>query len=143
WFLWVFHSKEAVVFVLSSGRAHDVPEDHLGPVKEGILSVDRYSAYKAMKQVKDGLILLAFCWAHVRRDFLEAARAWPTEGRWTGSAGLVSCTRTTRLAWKSWTASPPSSPPEMRNCGSASSRWPSEPKRSWLIPRYIRREKVR
>jgi transposase len=82
WFLWVFHSPEAVVFVLSSGRAHDVPEDHLGPVKEGILSVDRYSAYKAMKQVKEGLILLAFCWAHVRRDFLEAARSWPTQEAW-------------------------------------------------------------
>jgi transposase len=59
-----------------------VPEDHLGPVEEGILSVDRYSAYKAMKQVKEGLILLAFCWAHVRRDFLAAARAWPSEESW-------------------------------------------------------------
>jgi transposase len=71
-----------VVFVLDRGRAHDVPEGHLGPVEEGILSVDRYSAYKAMKQVKEGLILLAFCWAHVRRDFLDAARCWPTEEGW-------------------------------------------------------------
>jgi transposase len=28
------------------------------------------------------LIVLAFCWAHVRRDFLEAARSWPTEEEW-------------------------------------------------------------
>jgi transposase len=82
WYLWVFHSRQVVVFVLDSGRAHDVPEDHLGPVEEGILSVDRYSAYKAMKQVKEGRILLAFCWAHVRRDFLQAARSWPTEEAW-------------------------------------------------------------
>ena len=82
WFLWVFHSPEAVVFVLSSGRAHDVPEEHLGPVKEGILSVDRYAAYQALKQVKEGLILLAFCWAHVRRDFLDTARSWPREEAW-------------------------------------------------------------
>jgi transposase len=82
WFLWVFHSQQAVVFVLDSGRAHDVPEGHLGPVKEGILSVDRYAAYKAMKQVKEGLIVLAFCWAHVRRDFLEVGRSWPTEQAW-------------------------------------------------------------
>jgi transposase len=82
WTLWVFHSPEAVVFVLDQGRAHDVPEEHLGPVKEGILSVDRYSAYKAMKQVKEGLILLAFCWAHVRRDFLGVARSWPKEESW-------------------------------------------------------------
>ena len=37
-----------------------------------MLMVDRYSAYKAMTQVKLGLILLAFCWSHVRRDFIEA-----------------------------------------------------------------------
>lgn len=82
WFLWVFHSQEAVGFVLDSGRAHDVPEEHLGSVEEGILSVDRYAAYKAMRQVKERKILLAFCWAHVRRDFLEAARSWPEEEEW-------------------------------------------------------------
>jgi transposase len=82
WTLWVFHSREAVVFVLDRGRARDVPEDQLGPVEEGILSVDRYAAYKAMRQVKEGSILLAFCRAHVRRDFLEAARCWPTEEGW-------------------------------------------------------------
>ena len=31
-----------------------VPEDHLGPVEEGILVVDRYAAYSAMAQVKGG-----------------------------------------------------------------------------------------
>lgn len=82
WVLWVFHSEEAVVFVLDSGRAHDVPEVFLGPVEEGILSVDRYGAYKAMEQVKDGTILLAFCWAHVRRDFLGVAKSWPSEEGW-------------------------------------------------------------
>jgi transposase len=82
WFLWVFHSEQAVAFVLDPGRAHDVPEEHLGPVAEGILSVDRYSAYKAIKQVKEGKIVLAFCWAHVRRDFLGVARSWPTEEAW-------------------------------------------------------------
>lgn len=82
WVLWVFHSPEAVVFVLDQRRAHDVPEGHLGPVEEGILSVDRYSAYKAMSQVKDGTVVLAFCWAHVRRDFLGVAKSWPTEEAW-------------------------------------------------------------
>ena len=82
WYLWVFHSAAVVVFVLDPGRSHDVPEEHLGPVQEGILSVDRYAAYKAMKPVKDGLIVLAFCWAHVRRDFLDMARSWPTQEEW-------------------------------------------------------------
>jgi transposase len=82
WFLWVFHAAEVVVFVLAGGRGHDVPEEHLGPLAEGILVVDRHSAYKALPQVKEGRIVLAFCWAHVRRDFLEAARAWPKLQGW-------------------------------------------------------------
>ena len=35
-----------------------------------------------MKQVKEGNIVLAFCWAHVRRDFLEVGRSWPEQEEW-------------------------------------------------------------
>jgi transposase len=82
WYLWVFHAADVVVFVLSPGRSHEVPEEHFGPVEEGILVVDRYAAYPAMAQVKDGKIVLAFCWAHVRRDFLAVARSWPDQEVW-------------------------------------------------------------
>src|SRR5262245_19623981 len=82
WYLWAFHSAEVVVFVLAAGRAHDVPEEHLGPDAQGIMVVDRYKAYQAMAQVKQGLIVLAFCWAHVRRDFVTLARAWPDQEGW-------------------------------------------------------------
>src|SRR5512135_2074744 len=82
WYLWVFHAADVVVFILSPGRSHETPEEHLGPVEEGILIVDRYAAYLAMAQVKDGTILLAFCWAHVRRDFLTVARSWPDQEAW-------------------------------------------------------------
>jgi transposase len=82
WYLWVFHAADVVVFVLSPGRSHEVPEEHFGPVEEGILVVDRYAAYPAMAQVKDGTIVLAFCWAHVRRDFLTVARSWPEHEAW-------------------------------------------------------------
>jgi transposase len=82
WYLWVFHAAEVVVFVLAQGRAHDVPEDYLGPAAEGIMVVDRYKAYQAIDQVKKGQIVLAFCWAHVRRDFLTVARTWPEQEGW-------------------------------------------------------------
>jgi transposase len=82
WYLWAVQSEHTVVFLLDPSRAHDVPEAHLGPEAFGILNVDRYSAYKAMTQVKDGDILLAFCWAHVRRDFLAVARDWPCQQEW-------------------------------------------------------------
>jgi transposase len=82
WYLWVFHSEAVVVFVLAQGRAHDVPEQHLGPQAEGILVVDRYKAYQAIAQLKGGQIVLAFCWAHVRRDFLTVARTWSEQEGW-------------------------------------------------------------
>src|SRR5512142_1987559 len=82
WYLWVFHATDVVIFVLSPSRSHEVPEEHLGPVEEGILVVDRYAAYQAMAQVKAGTIVLAFCWAHVRRDFLTVARSWPDQEAW-------------------------------------------------------------
>ncbi len=82
WMLWVFAAQESIVFVLDPTRSHDVPEAHFGDDAEGIINVDRYSAYKAMAQVKAGKILLAFCWAHVRRDFLAVLTGWPELTDW-------------------------------------------------------------
>ena len=82
WTLWVFAAKESIVFVLDPTRSHDVPETHFGSEAEGIINVDRYSAYKAMAQVKAGQILLAFCWAHVRRDFLAVLTGWSELSEW-------------------------------------------------------------
>jgi transposase len=82
WYLWAIQSAEVVVFILAAGRAHDVPEEHFGPVEGGILVVDRYKAYQAIDKVKSGQIILAFCWAHQRRDFLEMARSWPGQQDW-------------------------------------------------------------
>ena len=47
-----------------------------------MLEVDRYSGYKAMAQVKAGLIVLAFCWAHVRRDFVGVGKSWSELTPW-------------------------------------------------------------
>src|SRR5207249_885759 len=70
WYMWLFESKDAVVFTLDKGRAHEVPEAHFGEQAKGLV-VDRYKAYKAMKHVKEGRLILAFCLAHPRRDFLD------------------------------------------------------------------------
>jgi transposase len=82
WYLWVFHAADAVVFVLSPSRAHTVPEEHFGEDAEGVVIVDRYRAYQAMTPVRNGRLVLAFCWAHVRRDFLRVAQTWTTEEAW-------------------------------------------------------------
>jgi transposase len=82
WWLWQFHSEDTVVYILDPSRSHHVPEDHYPPEAAGVLMVDRYSAYKAMLQVKNGTLILAFCWAHVRRDFVRVGKGWPELKSW-------------------------------------------------------------
>jgi transposase len=82
WWFWLFVSGDGIVYVLDPRRSHEVPEDQLPANATGVMLVDRYSAYKAMAQVKAGTLLLAFCWAHVRRDFVEVGRGWEKFKPW-------------------------------------------------------------
>lgn len=82
WWLWVFLGEDTVVFRLDPHRSHDVPEGHFAEDARLVLMVDRYSAYKAMAQVKLGHIVLVFCWAHVRRDFVKVGKSWPQLKEW-------------------------------------------------------------
>jgi transposase len=82
WWLWVVGSAEVVVYILDPSRSHEVPETHFPENARGVLLVDRYSAYKAMAQVKNGGLVLAFCWAHVRRDFVGVGKGWPELKPW-------------------------------------------------------------
>jgi len=92
WYMWGFKSEKVTVFVLDSTRSAAVPAeillgiDDLSQIKEPveiseekmkILNVDRYSAYKALANL--GLLILAFCWAHVRRDFTDIIKKYPSE----------------------------------------------------------------
>jgi transposase len=82
WWLWVFGGSDTVVYILDPSRSHNVPENHFPKNACGVLLVDRYSGYKAMAQVKEGTLLLAFCWAHVRRDFVRVGKGWPELKAW-------------------------------------------------------------
>jgi transposase len=82
WWLWASLSHDTVVYLLDPSRAHEVPENHYRAEARGTLVVDRFSAYKAMSQVKQGLMVLAFCWSHVRRDFIRVGKGWPQLKAW-------------------------------------------------------------
>ena len=82
WWLWVILGADTVIYLLDSSRGHEVPQSHFGPGASGVLEVDRYSGYKAMAQVKSGLLVLAFCWAHVRRDFVGVGKSWSELTPW-------------------------------------------------------------
>ncbi len=85
WYLWVMRSVSVVYYRMAPGRGADVPKGHFAELRKDLLKVvlvcDRYSAYKSLALECDALIL-AFCWAHVRRDFLKAARSWPELESW-------------------------------------------------------------
>jgi transposase len=82
WWLWVFLGEDTVVFRLDPSRSHEVPEGHFPAGAQVVLMVDRYSAYKAMAQVKLGDVVLVFCWSHVRRDFVTVGKGWPEHKEW-------------------------------------------------------------
>lgn len=86
WWLWLFLSADTVVFVLDQRRSRQVPQKYLpqgaDPADRGVLLVDRLASYKAMAQVREGSIVLAFCWAHVRRDFIRVGKSWPELKDW-------------------------------------------------------------
>ena len=88
WYLWVFHSSSVVHYVLDESRSTQVIETELAGVEHGIISCDRYSAYKKFARLHPGVVL-AFCWAHVRRDLLELANSYPDLSSWA-FAGLDS-----------------------------------------------------
>jgi transposase len=81
WYLWVFHSRSVVHYVLDSSRSAAVVESELVGVQRGFLSCDRYVAYKKFARLHPGVVL-AFCWAHQRRDFLELANDYPEVSPW-------------------------------------------------------------
>jgi transposase len=85
WYLWVMQSASVVFYRMAPGRGADVPKAHFAKLHKDLVDVvlvcDRYSAYKCLAKACDDLIL-AFCWAHVRRDFLKASRSWPELESW-------------------------------------------------------------
>jgi transposase len=85
WYLWVTRSPSVVFFHIAPSRGAAVPKAHFAKLHRDLVQVvlvcDRYSAYKSLAKEHDEIVL-AYCWAHVRRDFLNAARSWPEFAPW-------------------------------------------------------------
>ena len=81
WRLGVFHSRSVVHYGIDQTRAAEVIIAELAGVNQGIISCDRYSGYKRFARLNPGVVL-AFCWAHQRRDFLDLANSYPESAEW-------------------------------------------------------------
>ncbi len=88
WYLWVTQSRSVVYYCMSPSRSGDVPIEYfsgLDPQLDRVIVVcDRFSGYKRLAR-ENVRIILAFCWAHVRRDFLDAAKSRPDLETWAFS----------------------------------------------------------
>jgi transposase len=67
WF-WLVASTDAVVYLLDESRSSAVPNSFFQGCR-GVLMTDRFSSYKSI----DDNVQNAWCWVHVRRDFLNLA----------------------------------------------------------------------
>jgi len=83
WYLWLTRSASVIFYCLDPSRSAAVPGAHFAGLKHDrvIIVCDRYSAYKKLARLMEN-ILLAFCWAHVRRDFLDAGRSFAELQGW-------------------------------------------------------------
>ena len=75
WYLWLSRSSSVVYCQIAPTRSADIPIAHLRGLNESVKQVfvvcDRYSAYTRLAREFEAVVL-AICWAHVRRDFIEA-----------------------------------------------------------------------
>ena len=67
---WCGADPPAVAYVYAPDRKAERPMAHLAGFT-GVLQVNGYEGYRAL--TKGGAVRLAFCWAHVRRGFIDLA----------------------------------------------------------------------
>lgn len=88
WWLWVVVTHRTRLYIVAPSRSAVVPKAYFGyePAEarcryEPMVVVDRYKAYAFLKE----LLQLAYCWAHVRRDFLQLRLGGQEDQAWADS----------------------------------------------------------
>ena len=72
--LWISVGGDAAYFHVDPSRGAEAARTLLGELRPGTVIVcDRYGAYKKLARLLGGGVILQFCWAHVRRDFIQCA----------------------------------------------------------------------
>lgn len=81
--LWTSVGNDAVYFHVDASRSAEVAlKLFAGALMYTVIVCDRYSAYKKLARLLDGLVTLAWCWSHQRRDFIECAAGQPRLASW-------------------------------------------------------------
>ncbi|MEZ4297010.1 MAG: IS66 family transposase [Polyangiaceae bacterium] len=77
WHVWAASSASAIYFLIEDSRSKDAAKELLSGYS-GIVMCDGYGVYEALASAQPGLVL-AHCWAHVRRKFIDIETAFPEE----------------------------------------------------------------
>ena len=83
--LWTSVSNDAVYFHIDPSRSAEAAHKLFAEaVLYTVIVCDRYSAYKRLARLLGGLVTLAWCWSHQRRDFIECAAGQVSLTQWCG-----------------------------------------------------------
>ncbi len=81
--LWTSVSSDAVYFHIDPSRSAEAAlKLFAGALPYTVIVCDRYSAYKKLARLLAGLLTLAWCWSHQRRDFLDCAAGQVSLTQW-------------------------------------------------------------
>ena len=72
--LWTSVGGDAAYFHIDASRSAEAAQKlFAGAMLHTVIVCDRYSACKKLARLRGGLVTLAWCWAHQRRDFIKCA----------------------------------------------------------------------
>lgn len=77
WQSWCLWSKELVAYRIRDSRGMEAAASVLAGFT-GVVMADAYTVYQSLAR-QTGLFLVALCWAHVRRRFIECQENFPAE----------------------------------------------------------------
>jgi transposase len=82
WWVWALTSRDAVWYGINPSRSAKVATEYLDGF-EGVAVCDAYKVYQTVQRIaaQAGLdFILALCWSHARRHFVEAEANYPQCG---------------------------------------------------------------
>jgi transposase len=86
WWAWNVTSEKGAAFRILDSRSAEAAREVLGRF-DGVVMADGYGAYESLARGEPKRFVLAHCWAHVRRKFIEIESNFPHES--TEMIGLI------------------------------------------------------
>jgi transposase len=80
WQVWIASCPNALFYKIQADRSAKSAAELL-PDYKGVVMCDGYGAYDSLAKDSGGALVLAHCWSHVRRKFVEIEEHFPTQAR--------------------------------------------------------------